>query len=561
MAPSELRLPPRLLGLFTLWLLWLFVPASTLAQEARLEVRASEPATLTFWNRPIVTFHAEVMGITPKERIRRSGKKIEEMIAEGRDKVVTAVPGTLANLSGYWIQIDGLQVFGLLPQDADQSVGQTLEELVRQTIDRLQAALDARREHQQLAHLLPAAGLSLVGTLAYAVALWGVMRLHRRTLGRELRLAKVDLKVGGFALSPILHRLERGVIKLTTFGLVVVATYLWLTFVFHRFSFTRPWGDGLAEYLLGLLQTLAAGALGAIPGLFTVLIIFLITRFLVRAVEGFFHAVEQRTIAVPWLAPDTAKVTRRLTAVLIWVFAVTVAYPYIPGSESEAFKGISVLVGLMVSLGSAGLINQVMSGLVVAYSRALHAGEYVKVGDTEGTVSEVGILSTKVITPKREAITVPNAVLVGSAITNYSRLAEEAGATVGTTVTIGYDTPWRQVHAMLELAATRTPGVRKEPRPFVLQRSLSDFYPEYQLVVHIDRAEQRIRILSDLHASIQDVFNEYGVQIMSPNFEAQPEGKVWVPKEQWYAAPAKADGETPTYSPRQPASDHSGGAT
>ena len=131
-----------------------------------------------------------------------------------------------------------------------------------------------------------------------------------------------------------------------------------------------------------------------------------------------------------------------------------------------------------------------------------------------------------------------NAVLVGSAISNYSRLAEPDGAIVGTTVTIGYDAPWRQVHAMLVLAADRTPGVRSEPRPFVLQRALADFYPEYQLVVHLERPDQRVRVLSDLHANIQDVFNEFGVQIMSPNFRSQPAEKVWVPKGQWYAAPA-----------------------
>jgi small-conductance mechanosensitive channel len=153
------------------------------------------------------------------------------------------------------------------------------------------------------------------------------------------------------------------------------------------------------------------------------------------------------------------------------------------------------------------------------------------------------MLSTKVVTPRREAITVPNAVLVGSSITNYSRLADDQGAMAGTTVTIGYDTPWRQVHAMLALAAERTPGVRKAPKPFVLQRSLSDFYPEYQLVVHLDQPQTRIRVLSDLHANIQDVFNEFGVQIMSPHFKDQPAEKVWVPKGQWFAAPAREGGE------------------
>ena len=189
------------------------------------------------------------------------------------------------------------------------------------------------------------------------------------------------------------------------------------------------------------------------------LVIFVLTRIIVRAVDGFYQTVERGAMSVSWLQADTAKATRRLTVVLIWIFAVTVAYPYIPGSDSEAFKGISVFVGLMVSLGSAGLVNQVMSGLVVAYSRALKAGEFVQFGNTLGTVSEVNMLSTKVITPKRETVTVPNAVLVSSPITNYSRLADERGAIVGTKVTIGYDTPWRQVHAMLTLAAAaRLPG-------------------------------------------------------------------------------------------------------
>jgi small-conductance mechanosensitive channel len=301
--------------------------------------------------------------------------------------------------------------------------------------------------------------------------------------------------------------------------------------------------------MLDLLATFADGALRALPGLFTVLVIFVLTRIIVRAVDGFFRTVERGAMSVSWLEADTAKATRRLTVVLVWVFAVTVAYPYIPGSDSQAFKGISVLVGLMVSLGSAGLINQVMSGLVIAYSRALKVGELVAVGDTLGTVSEVGMLSTKVVTPKRETVTVPNAVLVGSSITNYSRLADERGALIGTKVTIGYDTPWRQVHAMLTLAAARTLLIRKEPAPFVLQRTLADFYPEYELFVHIDRPEQRFFALSELHGHIQDVFNEYGVQIMSPNFVSQPDRKVWVPEQDWYAAPAAPEARTALREP------------
>jgi small-conductance mechanosensitive channel len=243
-------------------------------------------------------------------------------------------------------------------------------------------------------------------------------------------------------------------------------------------------------------------------------------------VNRFFRSVEIGWLRVSWLEAETARATRRLAIVLIWIFALTVAYPYIPGSQSDAFKGISVFVGLMISLGSAGFVNQLMSGLVIVYSRALKPGDFVQVGDSEGTITEVGMLSTKMVTPIRHEVTIPNAVLVGSKVTNFSRLADkDTGSVVPTEVTIGYDTSWRQVHAMLQIAAERTPSVRREPKPVVIQRALSDFYVAYQLLVSIDKPETRRAVLSELHASIQDVFNEYGVQIMSPNFENQPEGK------------------------------------
>lgn len=509
------------------------------AEQMSFEVKTGEPATLTFWNRPIATFHAEVDDIRPQDRVERATRKIATILESSPGARATAVPGSLANLSGFFIQIDGQQAFALIPQDIDGMSGETLEQAVRQTVTSLQEALDARREQKRLPLLLQGAGLAFVATLALAAMLWGVGWLHRRALERQRLLASVALKVGGLDLHPLLRSVERGAIKLTSLGLVAIAVYVWLTFVLGLFPLTRPWANQLAKFLMELAETLASGALEALPGLFTVLVIFVLTRMVARSIDGFFTTVERGLVRVSWLAPDTARATRRLTAVLIWIFALTVAYPYIPGSESDAFKGISVFVGLMVSLGSAGLINQVMSGLVVAYSRALRAGEYVKVGETEGTVTEVGILSTKVMSPRREAITVPNAVLIGSAITNYSRLADDDGAVASTTVTIGYDTPWRQVHAMLALAAERTPDVRKDPKPFVLQRSLSDFYPEYQLVFNLDHPDQRIRVLSELHANIQDVFNEYGVQIMSPHFELQPAEKVWSPREQWHAAPAR----------------------
>jgi small-conductance mechanosensitive channel len=182
-----------------------------------------------------------------------------------------------------------------------------------------------------------------------------------------------------------------------------------------------------------------------------------------------------------------------------------------------------------------------MSGLVVVYSRAFREGDYVKIGEVEGTVVRRGSLSTKIRNVRHEEVTLPNGIVIASPTVNYTRLAGGSGALVSATVTIGYDAPWRQVHALLELAASRTPGLRKAPPPTVVQRALSDFYVEYQLVAQAERSDDRPLALSRLHAAIQDAFNEHGVQIMSPHFLGQPGAPVVVPRERWHAPPAQPE--------------------
>jgi small-conductance mechanosensitive channel len=193
----------------------------------------------------------------------------------------------------------------------------------------------------------------------------------------------------------------------------------------------------------------------------------------------------------------------------------------------------------MISLGSSGIVNQMMSGLTITYSRALRVGDYVRIGDVEGTVTHVGPLSTKLKTPRREEVTIPNAVVVSTRTTNYSRHANGEGVYAATTVTIGYDAPWRQVKALLLLAAERTPGIRSNPQPVVRQTALQDFYVEYTLLVSLEDQASRAPTLDALHGNIQDAFNEHGVQIMSPNYEADPSGPKIVPRERWFTEPAQ----------------------
>ena len=370
-------------------------------------------------------------------------------------------------------------------------------------------------------------------------------RLYRFAVGRLMERAEARVarsKVGGateLLRATRLFDLARGLVRLAIAAAVAFLLYSWLTFVLQRFPLTRPWGEALRGYLIDTVSMLALGALHALPGLFTALLIFLAIRFVVRILGLVFDAIQQNQIQLGTLSGAKAATTRRLVTTLLWLFAIVVAYPYLPGSNTEAFKGVSVFLGLVISLGSSGIVNQLMSGFMLTYSGALEPGEYVQIGDVEGTVTSLGVLSTKIRNRRNEEITIPNAVVISGKTVNFSRHAA-AGVYVPTAVTIGYDTPWRQVEALLLLAAERTEGLRADRPPSVLQTSLSDFYVEYTLLVCVADPSLRLPALAALRAHIQDTFNEHGVQIMSPHYEADPEGVKVVPPSQWYAAPASA---------------------
>ncbi|MDQ3802694.1 MAG: mechanosensitive ion channel family protein [Acidobacteriota bacterium] len=352
--------------------------------------------------------------------------------------------------------------------------------------------------------------------------------------------------IGGFTLLTRERLLNstRWLLNSLMWAVELVLIYLWLAYCLKRFPYTRPWGEALGGYLLTTFESLLLGAVGALPGLLVVVIIFFVTRLLVRWVRAFFNAVEAGKVSVDGIYPDTAPATRTISVILIWLFALIVAYPYIPGSDTQAFKAVGVFLGLVISLSSSGLLAQAMSGLVLIYSRALKPGEYVTLKDVEGVVDSVGMFSTKIRTIKREEVTIPNSVILATNTLNYSRLTADSGSLAYTKVTVRYTVPWRQVHAILLLAAERTPGLRKEPQPFVLQIKLSDFYVEYELNAALERTEERLPVLAKLHPNIQDVFNENGVQLMSPHYIAWPPEPERAPKEHRYDPPSpKPEGQ------------------
>jgi small-conductance mechanosensitive channel len=517
-------------------------PPQTLTSALLSATPSAEPATFSYANRPIVLFRASVLGRSPAERAAGARRALDDLVALGITGPVAVQPLEGAAL----ISVGSRVVIGLTPADVDNLSGESTEGVSAQVVARLQVALEEAAEARRVRTLLREAGIALLGLVVGVLALWVISRIHRAVSGKFVAAAEKTVARSKIADLEVLHGmhiadLERRMVAAAMVALDLIVVYAMLTFILRQFPYTRPWGESLRTFLVTTIANLGLGMLNALPDLFTVALIFLITRFGVRLIGLWFHAVETGRVTARWIYPETAQPTRRLATTLLWLFGAVMAYPYLPGSQTEAFKGISVFVGLMVTLGSSGLVNQIMSGFTITYSRALRLGDFVRIGDVEGTVTHLGVLSTKLRTLRNEDVTVPNAVVVSQTTTDFSRYGDTAGVFTPTTVTIGYDAPWRQVHAMLLEAARRTAGIRSEPAPLVLQAGLEDFYVKYTLLVCLERQDSRPIVLAAMHANIQDVFNEYGVQIMSPNYVLDPAAPKVVPKRDWYAAPAAAE--------------------
>ena len=512
-------------------------PTPALPTLPRAAVSATEavppPATLRFFNRDIVTFRTAYVGYSPAGRAAAGSERIRQALASGGPGAirVTRMP------QGLEVFVDGVFAFRILEGDLDAIDGQTFDEARVVVARRLEEAIAATRQTRLGKPLLREMGFASAATLALGVAVWvlvlGRLWIRRRIavhLSRRLHL-RLQERAG-------ILRMIRALGQIVFVLLVAVLIEEWLRFVFSLFPYTRPWSEHLTGYVAGIVGQVWAAIVDAVPGLVMVAVIAALGHLATRIVRTVSRGIETGRYRLFGIDADVVQPTRRLVTAAIWLFALALAYPYLPGSGSEAFKGLSVLVGVMLSLGASGIVGQAAGGFILTFSRTLRGGEWVRIGDVEGAVVSVGVFSTKVRTFTDEEISVPNTVVLGTITRNFSRPAAAEASILETSVTIGYSVPWRQVHAMLLEAAARTPEVEREPPPEVLQTSLSDFYVQYSLRVRLRNQLRRPAVLSTLNANIQDTFYEYGVQIMSPHYVFDPAAPVVIPKERWHESPA-----------------------
>lgn len=502
---------------------------------------AEAGSDLVFFNRKITTFRVPLLGVSPAERARRAEENLERILAREVPRDVDI----RHDRAGIYLVTGGSQIFVLTEGDVDPLAGRTLEQAADEARGALETALSEVAESRDVKLLARGAGVVAGVTLLAVAGAWLLGRGRRAIRGFLLRLVQrhaARFQVAGAALlrwdrlAAALNLIISGAYWLT----LVVLGLGWLSFVLERFPYTRTWGEELHAYFVDLLVGFILNAVGALPKLLVVVMIYFVARAVVLTLRPLFDRVASGRVSIGWLDRDTVGPTQRIATALVWIFALVMAYPYLPGAQTEAFKGVSVLIGLMISLGATSVVGQAAAGLILMYSRTIRPGEYVRIGEQEGTVVELGMFTTRVRSGMGEEISLPNAIVLGVPTRNYSRGNLGGGYVLDTAVSIGYDVPWRQVQAMLLEAARSTPGIVAEPPPRVFQTSLGDFYPVYRLVCQAQPSEpgSRAELTSRLHEHVQDVFNRYGVQIMSPHYLSDaPQPKV-VPPERWYTAPA-----------------------
>ncbi|WP_425091398.1 mechanosensitive ion channel family protein [Tropicimonas sp. S265A] len=421
-----------------------------------------------------------------------------------------------------------------------------LEVLAETHLTAIKGAIERYRSGRSDEALIQSAQVAMAWTVAFFVLTFLFLKLRKRVIGflerltirRFTRVEEVtNALVKGKAVAKLLGFAAN--IVLWVFYLFVL--YYYVTFVLLSFAQTRPFAQLLLTYVSQPLIDVTWGIAGFLPNLITMGIILLITRYSIKGLRLFMENVEAGTFEWKDFEPHWVRPTFNIARAIIIAIAIVFIYPLIPGSDSRAFQGLTILAGIMVSLGSNAVVSNMMAGLFVIYRRSTNIGDRIKVGEQVGDVVEIKMMETLIKSVKNEMVSIPNAQLLNSEVVNYSRKIDGRGLLVHTTVGIGYEEPQDKVEAMLIEAARRTRDLKKSPEPFVLWAQLADYAINYQVNAFTTRGSSLPRILSDLHRNIVDVFNENGVQIMTPSYEADPpEPKI--PQQPWDGSLARIQG-------------------
>ena len=523
---------------------WLLALIALAAGARAGEQEASEAALA---RAPVVVdgrVLAQVRGIAGHPAEERAAAIEERVVAAARDASLDlATVHVEESEEVSRIQAGDSLLMGVFDADAE------LEKMDRRALAQVQAriirdAIERYRADRTPDKLLAATEWALIATAIFVAALIAVYLVTNRvarwmTATLRPKVLAMRSQALGFLPGEQVWGSIAASARTLRFLLVALMLYLYAQYTLTLFPATRPIGSRLASYLLDPLRTLGRQFVDELPALMFLLVIFVLMRFLLRILKFSFAAIGSGAVQVSGFEPQWAAPTYRLVRVAVVAVALVIAYPYIPGSESEAFKGLSIFAGVLFSIGSSSFIANYMAGYTLIYRRLFAVGDRVKIGDIVGEVLETRVQVTRLRTYKNEEVIIPNSSILTSEVTNYTSLAAKRGLILHTSVGIGYEVPWRQVEGMLLTAAERTQGVLQEPKPFVLQTGLGDFAVTYEINAFVGTTQDIAGKYNELHGHILDVFNEHGVQIMTPAYEGDPPEPKVVPRERWHTTPSR----------------------
>ena len=503
----------RRVGSAVLALLFLFLPAGLQGQESSSGTRVDVDGQVVF------VVRVGVGSFTPAERARAASERLTNILKSSTPNLQTTTKETDL---GWLIMVGNQPVISVTEGDA-QAEGLSMKALAdRWTAAVQEGLLSASRERarQTLSRRILLTATIVLGALLVALMLrrgrsWCLLRLE----ARQRRIPRLRFRGLEFASPEAIFRESKRVLAIIYAAGLLVDVGTALLLVFGQFPMTRRYAGQVWLWIWSPLVTIGHGILGYLPKLFYILAIVVVARLVLYGLRLVFEQAHQGAISLePWVHRDVARPTSQIIKGAVIVLALFFIAPLLPGTGSTAAEGISVMIGLMVSFGSTSTVGNAVAGVVLTYMRPFQLGDRIKLGDIVGDVVERTFLYTKILTIKNEEVIMPSLQALSGALVNYSARARKEGLILHTTVTIGYDAPWRKVHELLIRAADRTTHMLKEPRPYVLQTSLDDWYVSYQLNAYTDQPNKMAEIYADLHQNIQDSFNEGGIEIMSAHF-------------------------------------------
>ncbi len=465
---------------------------------------------------------------SPLERATTISDRIQRIVEEGEDFVEDSLQ-VVPYENTYDIIYRGLIVTNVSPTDAllNQKEIWTLANDIKSHIA---SSLMLAKEDQQLTRILIQSVLVLVVLGIAYLLFWllkkGFKRIHLYLeTDRDKWLKNLAYKEYTFLTAQQEMQIILVFLRVLRIFLFVLLVYFALSIVFSIFPFTRGWADRLFYLVWSPFTSIFLSLWEYLPNLITIIVIVFVMGYFIRFVKYIFSEIDEGKLHISGFHADWAMPTYSIVRFLLYAFMFVLIFPYLPGSDSNIFKGVSVFIGVLFSLGSSSAIANMVAGLVITYMRPFRIGDRIKIGDITGDVLEKTLLVTRIRTTKNEEITIPNSSVLSGNTTNYSTFANrDEGLIIHTTVTIGYDVPWKEMHAVLIEAAQRTDRIVKEPQPFVLQTGLEDFYVSYQINAYTKESNLLPRVYSDLHQHIQDVCFEKGIEILSPHYRAARDG-------------------------------------